>query len=294
MICLAVVGETDLWEAVACRLHRATVSCLAETELSQPPADCDAILFAGTKPPVISFVSACLAAGKHVTVIASSLLLAETESLQAAAKQAGVQFAFVNPDRYLPSRQLIRQQIETGKFGAPGLVRLHRWESSAQQVPTTPTLLPAVVTGDLDLILWLVGMSPNLVYATEVSKPEQAGRTIQIHLGFPGGLMALIDYSSALPPGNNYLSLSIIGGAGAANADDHHNGQLIYRGHHPEAVLVDEGLRKWVHVAQEVVDSLLSQRDLSEGVTTWLNALSIVSAVRQSLATRRAVTLEGC
>ena len=34
----------------------------------------------------------------------------------------------INPDRFLPSRQLIRQQIEAGKLGEVGLIRIHRWE----------------------------------------------------------------------------------------------------------------------------------------------------------------------
>ena len=51
---------------------------------------------------------------------------------------------------------------------------------------------------------------------------------VQIHLGFPGGGMAIIDYSTSLPQGPGYYFLSMIGSKGAAYADDHNNVNLRY------------------------------------------------------------------
>ena len=50
------------------------------------------------------------------------------------------QVVVVNSDQFLPSRQLIRQQLDTGKLGEVGLVRVHRWEPSEGDVFHLPGL----------------------------------------------------------------------------------------------------------------------------------------------------------
>ena len=105
--------------------------------------------------------------------------------------------------------------------------------------------------------------------------------------------MALIDYSSALPPGAGYQSMSVIGSAGAAYADDHQNIQLLYQGDDPRAVRTDEGIRQLVNLAQEFVDALQANRDLSASVASWRNTLAVAGAVQESLASGQAVSLEG-
>lgn len=105
--------------------------------------------------------------------------------------------------------------------------------------------------------------------------------------------MALIDYSSALPRGADYQSLSLIGSAGAAYADDHQNMQLLYQGDQPRAVRVDEEVRALVNLTQDFLDALKEGRDLAPTVTNWRNTLAIAVAVEQSLSTRQAVLMEG-
>src|SRR5947207_13825237 len=51
----------------------------------------------------------------------------DVEDIMQQARQANMQCMIANPDHYLPSRQLIKQQIP-GKLGAAGLIRIHRWE----------------------------------------------------------------------------------------------------------------------------------------------------------------------
>jgi predicted dehydrogenase len=226
-----------------------------------------------------------LRAGKHVLMSADAWGSSEKlQTLSEAARQAGVQFALANLDRYLPSRQLIRQQLDAGKLGEPGLIRVHRWRSGTAAVSDAHGV-PGPLLRDLDLVLWFFERTPNLVYAV-----EQSGY-LQIHLGFPGGGMALLDTTSL--PGGDYYSLSLIGSDGAAYADDHQNMHLHYKSGSPRAVLAEEGYSFFAAAVQEFVDALNVARDLSPQVHAWQNALAVAAAVRQSLQLRRAVEPEG-
>jgi predicted dehydrogenase len=172
-----------------------------------------------------------------------------------------------NPDRLLPSRRLIRQQLEAGRLGEPGLVRSHHWTSDGGDPFDA-------IRHDVDVAIWLIGRAPNVVYAI-----ARAG-SCQLHLGFPGGPMALIERATDLPAGDGYRSLSVIGSCGAAYADDHQNVQLLYRGGPARAVLVPETSR----MPSAVVDG--APDDNRE------RAALVVEAARESAAAGRAVTLE--
>ena len=198
----------------------------------------------------------------------------------------------VNPDRCLASRQLIRQQLDAGKLGDVGLVRVHRWEpcdaASADQVLG----LPASLVRDLDVVLWFIGRSPDAVYAVEQTASESGhsrGRFLQVHLGFPGGAMALLDFANRLPPGEGYQSLSVIGSAGAAYADDHQNMQLVFRGGRPQALLAEESGRRHAALVQETIEGLQAGGDVSAHVAEWQNVVKVAESVRQSIESNKPV-----
>ncbi|MCE9529216.1 MAG: hypothetical protein K8R36_24475 [Planctomycetales bacterium] len=179
----------------------------------------------------------------------------------------------------LPSRQLIKRDLDAGKLGEPGLIRIHHWESGEET--DAGHQLPSALLQQIDVILWLVGKSPTVVYAVEngdKSKGKQ-GRYIQIHLGFPGDAMALLVYSSLHPPGDPYRSLHVIGSAGAAYADDQQNMQLLYKGGQPRGVM-----------AQEV---MMSEPQRVAIPQNWDHVVAIADAVNRSLMSRQAVSLEG-
>jgi predicted dehydrogenase len=167
-------------------------------------------------------------------------------------------------------------------------VRIHHWLSA----PTAPAPLglPAPLLRDLDMVQWLIAQPPDRVFALE--RPAAAGRTVQVHLGFPGGGMALVDYTSGLPDGNGYRSLSVIGAAGAAHADDHQNMQIVYRGGAPQAVRTAEGVRHFTALVQEFLDALHAGRDLSASTADWRGVLAVADAVQKSLASGQAVAPE--
>jgi len=180
----------------------------------------------------------------------------------------------INPDRYLPSHQLIRQQLDAGKLGEPGLLRVHRWDSAPQRLR------------DLDLTLWYFGKTPNLVFAL-----ENASCT-QIHLGFPNGGMALLEYATRLPQGDTYYSVSLIGSHGAAYADDHANMQLAYQGGSPRAVRADETIAQWTAMVQAIVTAIGSDH-ANDTRSTWPDVFAVNDAIDESLRTRQSVVPVG-
>jgi predicted dehydrogenase len=179
----------------------------------------------------------------------------------------------------LPSRQLIKRELDAGKLGEPGLIRIHHWEAGGED--SIAGELPRALLQQVNVILWLMGKPPTVVYAVEhgdKAKNKQA-RYIQIHLGFPEDAMALLVYSSLHPPGDPYCSLHVIGSAGAAYADDQHNMQLLYKGGQPRGVLAQES------VAEEHGPSVMTK--------DWEQVLAVADAVQRSLQSRQAVSLEG-
>jgi predicted dehydrogenase len=292
MVRLAVSGDESAWHGVASRLLKATIeTCFDVARMPAPPEACDAMVFVGHNHPEPELIERCLSAGKHVLLATGPYVSSDVlETLSVAARDAEVRLAIVNPDRFLPSRQVIRQQLDAGCLGAPGLVRLHRWEPAAGR---TLDMSPGWVR-DLELAIWLAGKLPNLVYAIEPVANDRdtlPGPILQIHLGFPEGAMALIDYAACLPAGEGYQSLSVIGSAGAAYADDHQNMQLVYQGGRPRAMRADEGAVQLGAMVQEFVDALHAGHDFAASVSAWRDVLAVVEAVERSLVSRQAIAL---
>jgi predicted dehydrogenase len=264
---------------------------------AEDQGDCDAVGFFGGPCPAEPIVSQLLRNGKHVLVAGVPAWPWELfAALLEIGDQSGARLEVQNPDRFLPSRRLIREQIP-GKLGNAALIRIHRWEPAVEtshQAGQPP--VPDVVARDIDLALWLADRPPNCVFAVEHQSPQtnnNAGRFLQLHLGFSDG-MALIDYSSRLPPGGGYGSLSVIGTKGSAQADDHQNMQLVFRGCAPRAVRTEEKVDAQARLIRHFAEALRDGRDPQEDAAGWRRVNSAVAAAIQSLSTGQAVTPEDC
>lgn len=183
-----------------------------------------------------------------------------------------------NPQRSLPSRKLIKRELEAGKLGEPGLIRVHYWEQGGG-AQNESAELPQALLEQIDLILWLMTKPARSVYAVEGRTQTAQGRYLQIHLAFPGDAMALLVYSSQLPAAVPYRSLHVIGSAGAAYADDQQNMQLLLQQGEARVLVAEEKPREEAGLVQMPQD--------------WKPALAVAEAVKRSLASRQAVTLEG-
>jgi predicted dehydrogenase len=305
MIRLLIHGATEAaCRHSALRLRAAAIEpCTDEAQLSAPPAACDGAVFVGPAVPEADIVAPWLMAGKHVLLATDECCSTDRREKFAAARQGGAQLAVVNPDRHLPSRQLIRRQLDRRKFGEPVFVRIHHWEPGG--LPRGLGIVNPIdrsvelfgwLRRQIELVVWLLGMPPDLVYAVllDPNDPSAAyGMYSQVQFGFPNGGMALLDYTNRFPAGDHYDSISVIASSGAIYADDHQNMQLLYRGGHPQAVQASDGSEQLTSLLQEFVNALGAGRALSASVTTWRHVDTVFEAVHRSLMSRQAVAVEG-
>jgi len=193
--------------------------------------------------------------------------------------------------------------LQAGRLGEAGLLRIHSWKPRAgtiQQsrhadVPGIGLLLQRVVR-EIDLTIWLFGRRPNLVYAVGIRDPESRSNEydyLQLHLGFAGGGMAVIDTTKTLPIGDGYFSLSVIGSSGAAYVDDHHNMQLLFGGGHPSALNTGESDLAALSQLQEFIHATEQNREPAITGADGMRAIEIGQAAATALATSEAVLLTG-
>lgn len=296
MLRIAVTGvAASELEEVGLRLRGAALEACDGADASDPAwGTADAAARFGASARDLDAIERSLKAGKHVlSVAAGGLPEDDRERLTALAGEHGVVFAVENPDHALPSRRLIRQQIESGRLGEVGLLRIQRGESRTVD-RTAAQGLPDALIGDVELAVWLVGSGPETVYAVRrdvTASDGLHGEYVQVHLGFPWGGMALVSWTDAWPPGDAHQSLSVIAATGAAYADDHVNRQLLFQGGPATAPRADEG-SVVAALLQEFAAGVQSGRDWSRQQETWRHVARTAAAIKQSLDTQRAVAVE--
>jgi myo-inositol 2-dehydrogenase/D-chiro-inositol 1-dehydrogenase len=234
-----------------------------------------------------------VAAGKHVLAEGPPVASAE-DVRRLLAACAGVRLMVGAVSRFLPSLRVVKESLDAGRLGEPGLLRVHRWEPRDLRGESSGEggRLLHRLTREIDLACWLFGQHPTEVYAAAPPYPPEPDYA-QLHLGFPRGGMALIDCARTLPPGDSYFSLSLIGSTGAAYADDHNNTQLLFGGGHPVGLLTGQGDAAALAQLQEFVDAVTQNREPSVTGADWLRAVQVGEAVATSLATRQAVRWGG-
>ncbi|MDG2220699.1 MAG: hypothetical protein P8L85_04930 [Rubripirellula sp.] len=181
--------------------------------------------------------------------------------------------------RFQPSVHQIKTEVDAGNLGLPGLLRSHDWDRSC-------ALDDQRLADHLDIAAWYFGRLPCVVYA--VSRRDY----VQMHLGFEGDGMAMMDVDAGDSLGGSYRSLHLIGSGGAAYADDHENVQLAIDARGIEAVLTSQCDAAWVNLLRAFCDVI---RVGDSQQSQWRHIMAIkrlVGAVHQSIAQQRPVTLE--
>jgi predicted dehydrogenase len=287
MLLSMLPDEMGLRESLGRRLREASLCVNVE-----PPPDADAALILGNTAVSTESVSNWLKQGKHVLLTGYQCSSLESlEILCQSARHSGAQLMIANPERFRPSRQLIREQLASGKLGTVGLLRSQTCTRNRSDSSVGDHIFSGLLGHALDVALWLVGKSFQRVFATGSLRAELAG-PITAHLSFSEGAMGLVSVASSLL-NHSYSSLSVIGSAGAAYADSQQNLQLLL-GTDAQAVLAGEGDGTHLGMVQEFVDSLNANRDLSPSVEEWRRILKIVQLVRRSLESRQAISTEEC
>lgn len=247
------------------------------------------------------------AAGKHILVqppLAPSA--AAAEQVIAACRTAGVRLMVGEPLRFRSDVQTVKASLASGRLGAAGLVRIHRWEPLSPDSAALAKLDHGEadangfgqlsLVGETDLAAWLFQGRPTAVYAVgcqPCSAPAESHDYVQLHLGFPDGGMALVDHAWTLPPGDGYFSLSVIGSSGAVYADDHHNTHLLFEGGQPSVLPSSAGDSHLAAQLAEFVAAVAENREPNSPGADGLLALQVAEAAAQSLTLGQALTWTG-
>lgn len=327
MIRLALIGceSAASYAAVSSRLGRATITAVADSDAATSESARVALGAAVSSNTLEGLLAAhgdafeavvvdapvdCRAqlagraaeAGKHVLVetpIATSTVKAD--GVLSAAERAGVSLMAGNLARFAPAGATVREALDSGELGEPGLLRIHRWESlGTGSWPALGQEQGSVVvrnlSAEIDLAIWLYGGLPREVYATGgrvshggIDQPDY----VQIHLGFEGDGMSVIDYSASLPPGPGYHFLSMIGSKGAAYADDHHNVNLVYGDGGTRALGPGQGAGHILAQLQEFVDAVSEGREPATTGVAGRSAILVAEAAAESMCSGRTARLAG-
>jgi hypothetical protein len=103
----------------------------------------------------------------------------------------------------------------------------------------------------------------------------------------------LISVSRALPPGDDYQTVSMIGSTGAAYADDHLQKHLLFRGERPVATQHSEMIPAIVAQLRDFQQAIAEKRNPADAVAAMKSAMALTEAVWTSLAEHRPVRLTG-
>ena len=301
MIRLALIGSSEkakIYAGLSTRLHRATWTVFAPLDsgdlskafgslakvttiddlFSQKLDDFDAVVVDADADVAERIAKEAMNLSKPALV---GMLGQGAETIGAG----NVLLMPAHPWRFIPSIQAVRRSVDTGKLGAPGLLRIHRWLPLSKIKSTTiERILP-----DIDLACWFFNEVPDSVWSLQSAVNDAY---IQFHLGFTNGGMAMIDLAASLPSGGDYYSLTMIGEKGAAYADDHHNMNLLYSGGQPSAIRSNQGHAELVHQLQEFVDVIDGKYEQTVSLADTICAVQVVDQVLESANTREVVKKE--
>ena len=299
MIRLALISSAETAEAygsISTRLHRAAWTAYAPVDSGGSGKALGQVTEAASAEELFAdrvdafdavIIDADQVAAERLAKVASAngkpVLAGATGGSLAALGQADTLLMPAHPWRFLPSVQSVKGSLNDGKLGQAGLLRIHRWLPPGEGVGS----LAERILPDADLACWLFGSAPETVWSLQsAANPEY----IQFHLGFANDGMAMIDIAASLPSGGDYFSLTMIGGTGAAYADDHHNMNLLYSGGQPNAIRASQGRADLVGQLQEFVDAISEQRAPSVTVADTTRAVEVLDQVLESAKSRQVIS----
>lgn len=223
---------------------------------------------------------------KHAFVYGQIGLAAdEIDECVRACEEAGVVLYVARPLRTAPYQQAAYSSLASGDLGELGLVRIHSWK----QRDTTEMSPLFLIVDEIDVACWLFDDWPETVYAIPI---KGRANNLQVHLGFPGGGMAMIDCNDGAPSATaTYFSLTMIGSKGATYADDHRNVNLVVNEQEVSALATSQGTDYiWQHL--NAFASNIAAGKTDDG-SQCLRAVAVAKAVYWSIKNKSALRREG-
>lgn len=256
-----------------------------ESLLSQHSGDVDAFVIQAPALQLQETVKTASLAGKPI--LAGPLFAKKSQELSDLGTAAKTRLVPGCPWRFVPAIQSVKASIDAEKLGPIGLIRIHRWnsKSTVESGDAADRIIPMI-----DLATWFFGDRPTKVFSFG-SKSDSG--YIQVHLQFEGDGMVVIDDTAALPEGGDYFSLTVIGGTGAAYADDHRNMNLIVDGVHPHAVRTGQGNIDIASQLQGFVDTVTDANPPAFTLQNLAELLQVSDAALEASADQAAVWKDG-
>ncbi len=184
-----------------------------------------------------------------------------------------------------PSVSALCESQNQGQLGDLGILRLHRWVAgSTPNVGRRDDVWDAINLG-----VRLFDAVPEQIY----SLIRKAEATMQIHFGFSGNGMAVMDFAWDLPAGRGYDSIHVIGDDGAAYADDHRNVSLLYEGDDPRALPVENDQ---IAIRSLLVSLVNATSDSVEPMLDWASMSQlkpVIDAVYRSAEQKQVLLWDG-
>lgn len=264
-------------------------------------------------------VLACARAGKHVIVEKPpAMSLAETDSMIAACRDAGVKLAVTVQCRVRRAIQEMKKAIDSGRFGK----LLHadaymKWFRSSEYYHSDPWRSSrqsgAGVTVQhafhyIDLLSYLVGPAARVeAKMTNLAHPSvQLEDTLLAFIEYANGAQGVVEASTALWPGTD-VRIEINGTDGTAIMIGEKMTTWQFRQEQPEDASIrqigneaqrtaaggpaDFGFADHQFVIQDVIDAIGQNRDVCIGADSVRPTVELVLAMYQSAAHGRAVEL---
>ncbi len=219
--------------------------------------------------------------GKHVLCAFAGVSLDAAKSLSDASASFDGQVMVAQPGRYTSYATTIREALEAGRLGPPGLLRIHRWhQESAIESSSLDDQLSSALDAEIDLAHAVFGEPPDSIYGAWIQSSER--RTgISVHLGFPSG-MAMIDVATHEAP--DFYTVSLIGADGAVYGDDHRNTNLLLQGKTLGVNLWSQPrkLSSWLGPQLEAFIQMVAAKRRNQSVSDMRSAIAVREAALRS------------
>ena len=181
-------------QRIASLLHVIAAAATWNELLSAHGAEFDAVLIRGSVRDRPDLACQAAAAGKHVFLSSpAACSAAELQRMTAACATAGVTLMVGSRRRFEPPVVAVKAALDSGKLGAPSLVRLHQWLPVDMRQPDAirfDVAQPggrrwAEVVTQLDLATWCFGRQPQDILAQGVSSSDFRETTPGVDSGTP-------------------------------------------------------------------------------------------------------------
>ncbi len=210
---VAVTGRSEQRTRALAERHRLAVEATLDALLARP--DIDAVVVATPHPLHAEQARAIAASGRHVVIEKPmALSVAECDSVLNAAAAAGVVVSVVSQRRFYPAVRRVRDAIDEGRIGDPGLVyadmlgwrgsdyyAMDDWRGTMRGEGGGVLVNQAI--HQIDLVRWFGGPVAEVDgFTANLNHPEiEVEDTAVATIRFAGGALGVLVASNSQRPG---------------------------------------------------------------------------------------------